>query len=418
MDLGNGLGHLTYSTLVHPGDTWDEMRHSLETYVPEVKRRFCPNAPMGVSLRISHASAERLIGDPDECAWVKAFLDSQDMYVYTVNAFPYGPFKGESVKERVYEPDWTTDARTQYTMDVATILSQITPADVEPTIQTAPLAFKPKVTDTAYIDLFTDNLLRVVAFLMNLEKETGRRVKLAVEPEPYCFLETIEETVSYFNERIYTTPAALRLVELSGQPLAEVFQGVRRYLGVVFDICHQSVEFEDIADDLQALVDAAIPIYKLQEASALNVPRVTDEIVEELKQYTGTIYLSQTTELRDGAITRYLNLEDAIAAYESDPGPRSWRTHFHVPVFLDDLGPFKTTRDGIDAALAFHARSPLSTHLEIETYTWDVLPDHLKTGDITEYVVRELEYVRDELRRQFVALPSDSVVMAAMDKFT
>jgi hypothetical protein len=400
MDLGNGLGHLTYSTLVHPGDTWDEMRASLETYVPEVKHRFSPHSPMGVSLRISNSSADRLIGDPDERAWVKSFLDTNDMYVYTVNAFPYGPFKGEIVKERVYEPDWSTEERTQYTMNVATILSEITGPDVEPTIQTAPLAFKPKVVDQAYIDLFTDNLLRVVAFLMDLEKRTGRRVKLAVEPEPYCFLETIEETVEYFNAYVYTTAAALRVAELSGQPLAEVFQGLRRYLGVVFDICHQSVEFEDITQDLQLLVDAAIPIYKLQEASALNVPDVTDEMVAELKRYTGTIYLSQTTELRDGVITRYLNLEDAIAAYEADPGPRSWRTHFHVPVFLDDLGPFKTTRDGIDAALAFHARTPLSTHLEIETYTWDVLPEHLKTGDITEYVVRELEYVRDELGRQ------------------
>jgi hypothetical protein len=286
-------------------------------------------------------------------------------------------------------------------MNVATILAEITGPDVEPTIQTAPLAFRPKVVDDGYVAAFTDNLLRVVAFLMNLEKETGRRVKLALEPEPYCFLETIEETVEFFKSYVYTTPAALRVAELSGQPLAEVFQGLRRYLGVVFDICHQSVEFEDITDDLQMLVDAAIPIYKLQEASALNVPDVTDEIVEELKRYTGTIYLSQTTELRDAVITKYLNLEDAIAAYEADPGPRSWRTHFHVPVFLDDLGPFRTTRAGIDDALAFHARTPLSTHLEIETYTWDVLPDHLKTGDITEYVVRELEYVRDELARQF-----------------
>ena len=403
MDLGNGLGHLTYSTLVHPGDTWDEMRDSLETYLPEVKRRFCPDQPMGVSLRISNASAKRLMGDERERAWVKKFLDDNDLYVYTVNAFPYGPFKGELVKERVYEPDWTTDERTQYTMNVATILTQITGPEIEPTIQSAPLAFRPKVVDDAYIAKFTDNLLRVVAFLMDLEKRTGRRVKLALEPEPYCFLETIEETVEYFNAYVYTVDAAIRIGELCGQPLAEVFGGVRRHLGVVFDICHQSVEFEDITDDLHLLMNAGIPIYKLQEAAALLVPEVTPEIIEELKRYTGTIYLSQTTERRDGVLTRFLNLEEAMAAWEADPGPRESRTHFHVPVFLQELGPFQTTRSGIDAALAVHARTPLSTHLEIETYTWDVLPEHLKTGDITEYVVRELEYVRDELGRQVSA---------------
>ena len=175
----------------------------------------------------------------------------------------------------------------------------------------------------------------------------------------------------------------------------------------MFDICHQSVAFEDITDDLNLLTEAGIPIFKLQEAAALMVPEVTPEIVTELRRYTGTIYLSQTTERRDGVLTRFLNLEDAIAAWEADPGPREWRTHFHVPVFLADLGPFKTTRSGIDAALAVHAATPLSTHLEIETYTWDVLPDHLKTGDITEYVVRELEYVRDELGRQIAALPPE-----------
>jgi hypothetical protein len=256
------------------------------------------------------------------------------------------------------------------------------------------------VSDESYVAEFTDNLLRVVAFLMDLEKRTGRRVKLALEPEPYCFLETIEETVAYFAARIYTLDSAIRVGQLSGQPLAEVFGGLRRHLGVVFDICHQSVEFEDITADLHLLMNAGIPIFKLQEAAALLVPEVTPEIVEELRKYTGTIYLSQTTELRDGTLTRFLNLEDAIAGWEADPGPREWRTHFHVPVFLKELGPFQTTRGGIDAALAVHARTPLSTHLEIETYTWDVLPDHLKTGDITEYVVRELVYVRDELARQ------------------
>lgn len=404
MDLGNGYGHLTYSTLVHPGDTWSDMKNSLVTYLPGVKAKFSPDAPMGVSLRLAHASVVELLAHPEERQWLKDFLISEDLYVFTVNAFPYGPFKGQIVKEQVYEPDWTTEARTTYTMAIADILAEVTGANVEPTIQTAPLAFRPKVVNDEYIAAFNENIYRVIAHLMNLEKRTGRRVKLALEPEPFCYLETIPETVEYFQKDIYSLKAAERIAQLSGQPLAEVFSATRRYLGVVLDICHQSVEFENIEADIAALSGAGIPIFKLQEAAALQVENVTPEIVEELKKYTGTIYLSQTTELRNGVITRFLNLEDAIKAWEADPGPREWRTHFHVPVFLKDLGPFQTTRGGIDAALKVHARTPLSTHLEIETYTWDVLPEHLKTGDISEYVIRELEYVRDELRRQIAAL--------------
>jgi len=407
MDLKNGYGHLTYSTLVHPGDTWTDMKTSLQTYLPEVKKRFSPDAPMGVSLRLANASVVELLAKPEERKWLRNYLIEQDLYVYTVNAFPYGPFKGQEVKAEVYEPDWTTDARTKYTMNVADILAEVTGSDVEPTIQTAPLAFRPKVTLPEYVAAFNENIYKVIAHLMQLEKRTGRRVKLALEPEPFCHLETIPETVTYFKETIYSLVAAERISKLSGQPLAEVFGATRRYLGVVLDICHQSVEFENITEDIALLSEAGIPIFKLQEAAALQVESVTPEIVAELKKYTGTIYLSQTTELRNGKLTRFLNLEDAIKAWEADPAPdepREWRTHFHVPVFLKDLGPFQTTRGGIDAALKVHAKTPLSTHLEIETYTWDVLPEHLKTGDITEYVVRELEYVRDQLFREIKAI--------------
>jgi hypothetical protein len=166
---------------------------------------------------------------------------------------------------------------------------------------------------------------------------------------------------------------------------------------VVFDICHQAVGFEDIPSSLAKLVAAGIPIFKLQEAAALWVPRVDADVVAALRSFTDTIYLSQTTELRDGRTTRYLNLEDALDAWEADPGERELRTHFHVPVFLDEIGPFRTTRFAVEQALAVHRQTPLSDHLEIETYTWDVLPEELKTGDIDEYLRRELEFVREEV---------------------
>jgi len=119
MDLGNGLGHLTYSTLVHPGDTWEDMWASLTTYVPQVKARVAPNEPFGVSLRLSADSARTLVGSPQEREQPRGFLADNDLYLYTVNAFPYGPFKGRIVKEQVYEPDWRSEERTEYTIAVA-----------------------------------------------------------------------------------------------------------------------------------------------------------------------------------------------------------------------------------------------------------------------------------------------------------
>jgi hypothetical protein len=397
MELKNGLGHLSYSTLVHAGDTWQEMNASLRQFVPAVKARVSPDAPFAVSLRISAASAKTLTDSAAERKSLADFLAKEDLYVYTVNAFPYGPFKGDVVMERVYEPDWTTDARVDYTNSVADILAEISPATVNPSIQSAPLAFKPRVLDDGYIAKFTTNVFRVVAHLLALENSTGRRVKLALEPEPACYLETTDETVAFFTERIYSEAGIRELATIAGIPVSEAEGAMRRYLGIVFDIGHQAVGFEDITDSLKKLVAAGIPIFKLQEAAALWVQSLSLEMLPALRKFTDTIYLSQSSLLRNGEITKFLNLGEALDAYEADPVETEMRTHFHVPVFLEELGPFRTTRFAVQDALRMHREQPLSDHLEIETYTWDVLPPELKTGDIIEYVTRELEFVRNEL---------------------
>jgi hypothetical protein len=397
MDLGNGLGHLTYSTLVHPADNWEQLWDSMQRFVPKVKARVSPNAPFGVCIRLAAPTAELLTSQPAELKKLKSFLADQDMYVYTANAFPYGAFKGTVVKEQVYEPDWRTEERTQYTMQVADILAEIGTPEVPPSIQTAPLGFKPNVTGPDVVASYTEHVLRVAAHLVKLEARTGKLVTLAIEPEPHCFLETTDETVDYFTKHLYTGAAATRLAALTGLPVSEAHVALRRHIGIVFDIGHQSVGFEHIPTSLQKLVDAGIPIFKLQEVAAMHIPEVTQKAVDALAQFAKTVYLSQTVQKKDGKITKFLNLEDAFAAWKNDPGPREWRTHFHVPVFLEDLGAFRTTRFALEDALRFHKATPLSRQLEIETYTWDVLPEHLKTGDIVDYVVREIEWVKGQL---------------------
>ena len=398
MDLGNGLGHLTYSTLVHPGDTWSEMWDSLNRYVPQVKARVSPHQSFGVSLRLSASSAQTLTGDRGERERLKEFLHSHDMYLYTVNAFPYGPFKNRVVKKDVYEPDWSTDARSTYTMQVADILADVAAPHVNPSIQSPPLGFKPNVTGPEYVNSFMRHVIGVVAHMVQLEKRTGRTVTLALEPEPACFLETTEEAVAYFKDHLYAADSVRSLMTQTGLSKPQAETALRNHLGMVYDICHQAVEYEDIGKSLQALADAGIPVFKLQEAAALRVPVVTQEIVEAMRPFAETVYLTQTVEMRNGKMMRYLNLEDAFAAWARDPGPREWRTHVHVPVFLESIGEhFKTTRFAIEDALKFHKKNKLSPQLEIETYTWDVLPESMKTGSIVDYVQRELDWVKGQL---------------------
>lgn len=397
MDLGSGHGHLTYSTLVHPGDTWEDMWSSLTTYVPQVKARVSPETPFGVCLRLSAASAETLWGDAQERGRLSAFLDEQDLYVFTANAFVYGGFKGQVVKEVVYEPDWQTEERVRYTMQVADILADIAPDGVNPSIQTPPMGFKPKVTGPEVVAEYTSNVMRVVAHLVELERRTGKTITLAIEPEPACFVATTDEAIDYFRDHLYAAPAVSQLAAVTGLPISEANATLRRHLGIVYDVGHQAVEFEDARAALGKLVGAGIPVFKLQLAAALRIPEVTQADVDRLKGFAGSIYLTQTHERRDGEITRYLNMEDAFAAWDADAGPREWRIHFHVPVFLESLGDLKTTRPSTAEALAVHKATPLSRHVEIETYTWDVLPEEFKTGDIVEYVSREIEWALAEL---------------------
>jgi len=391
-----GSSHLSYCTNIHPGESWNEISANLAHYLPRVKRRVCPDAPFGVGLRLS-AAAARALSASDTLAQFAGFLRANDLYVFTINGFPYGPFHGTPVKEKVYLPDWGDEARLEYTNQLADLLAAL-PSDSEVgSISTVPGAFKRNAVTPDAVAQIADRLIRHVAHLVKVERDTGRRIVLALEPEPCCLLETVDETVAFFGGHLYSRHAATRLASLAGLGVNDAEQALRRHLGVCLDVCHAAVEFEDPANCFGALAGAGIPIAKMQVTAGLRIPRVTADAIAALQRLAEPVYLHQVVERGSGALRRYVDIDAACASETWRSGDCEWRVHFHVPVFLEQLEDSSSTQPFVREMLALHRQQSRTPHLEVETYTWSVLPARAREVPIEEAIARELLWVQGEL---------------------
>jgi sugar phosphate isomerase/epimerase len=390
-------GHLTYCTNIHPGETWPEVRTNLERYLLSVKDQLAPKGRFGVGLRLSAVAASAL-AEPRTLAEFKAFLQHNELYVFTLNGFPYGKFHGEPVKQNAYLPDWGAEERVRYSNQLADLLIELLPddADLEGSISTVPGAFKANAQSDDQVARITELLLRHVAHLVQLRSHTGRTIGLALEPEPCCFLETVEETIAFFRNHAASESAATRLMELTGLSREQAREALHRHLGVCLDLCHAAVEFEDAAGCLQQLRDANIRVHKMQLSSGLRVANVDSRTESLLRPFDDRVYLHQVIERNANGLERYLDLADAFATLPQG-GEREWRVHCHVPVFLDDMGEFGSTQSFIRDALAAHRANPITDHLEAETYTWSVLPERYRGASVDHAIARELSWLREHL---------------------
>jgi hypothetical protein len=232
----DGNVHLTYCSNIHAGENWAEVRANLENYLPRAKAALAPDAPFGIGLRLSAVAANELA---DESALVefKAFLAQRDLYVFTLNGFPYGEFHGTPVKENVYLPDWRDDARLVYSNQLADILAAILPDGMDGSISTVPGAFKALIVSDNDVAEITENLVRHTAHLIKIHQRTGKLISLTLEPEPCCFIETIDESVAFFKDQLFSPAARHLLMTMTSLDADAADAALRRHLGLCLDLC-------------------------------------------------------------------------------------------------------------------------------------------------------------------------------------
>jgi sugar phosphate isomerase/epimerase len=396
-----GFFHLTYCTKIHPGHGWEELFGNLRRYAPDLKARLAPAGAFGLGLRLSAAEARELLAQ-DRLAEFQAFLDRHDLYVFTLNGFPYGDLTGPEVKARIFAPDWREESRVRYTLDLIEILKRLLPTGAEGSISTTPLSYKAWIApgDTAAWNRMTRNLVRVTERLARIRVEEGKFIHLDLEPEPDGLLEVSREVADFFRDRLLKVGAAV-LAERSRIGLLEARRFLLEHIQVCLDTCHLAVAHEDPAAALDTLMEAGVRVGKVQITAGLKVElpegaRPRAAVARELEPFTHSPYLHQVIGQDEKARqVRFPDLAPALPRLTAGLG-RNFRIHYHMPLFVERYRQLQSTRNDTRAVLSLLKARGFCRHLEIETYTWEWLPPDLKL-DLLDSLCREYLWVLESL---------------------
>lgn len=382
--------HLTYCLNVHPGENWDDQFSAIRTHTTAVRDQVAGGKPFGLGLRLSDRSAQDL-ADPARLAEFKKFLHDQQMYVFTVNAFPFGQFHGTQVKDQVYAPDWRTLERVKYTTRVVDALANLLPADgTAGSISTVPGSFKAWIQNEDDQGAITKNLAFMAAHLKRLEDRTGKYIHLGLEPEPSCLWETTGEFVEFYNGELLSWGAAY-LHDHFGFSLEDAAAAIRRYIGVCFDCCHLAIQFEDLSASLDRLKREGILVSKIHLSAAI---KGRAEAEARMADFLDDVYLHQVKAVTTAspALLSWVDLPEALAGLKVIPNLKEFRCHFHVPFYWDGDGVIGTTRDELNSRFWDRVRGGVTQHLEVETYTFGVMPPDLRPAKLSDALATELRH--------------------------
>ncbi|MBO3458965.1 metabolite traffic protein EboE [Aetokthonos hydrillicola Thurmond2011] len=392
--------HLTYCTNIHPGEEWSQVFTNLKRYIPELKARLTTDKPFGIGLRLADVATRELL-QGNTLAEFQLWLKVHNLYVFTLNGFPYGGFHGQVVKDQVYAPDWSKQERLDYTLRLVDILAKLLPAGMDGSISTLPLSYKPWLQENQTLRKSIANtaslhIAQVVAQMVRIRIDTEKLLHLDLEPEPDGLIENAAEVVDYFETHLLPIGGSY-LAEHLAIPLEAAQTLLREHVRICYDTCHFAVGYEDPVSVFREFQAAQIQIGKIQISAALrvNIPsniKERTQIKERLQDFAESTYLHQVVARdRNGQLLHYPDLEIALPNLEHTTDSE-WRIHFHVPIFIHDYQLLQSTQDDIVTMLQLVRSHNISKHLEIETYTWDVLPQQMKL-DLLASIEREYDWI-------------------------
>lgn len=398
--MKTGNYHLTYCTNIHAAESWEETFVVVRDHVLAVKQRISANEPFGIGLRLSsQASIELLQGNCLER--FRDFLKQNDLYVFTINGFPYGDFHGRHIKDQVYTPDWSGIERYRYSLRLIQILERLLPMDMEGSISTLPLSYRPWFTDQpaelkAFYDVAVTRLTKLVSAMAESYLKSGRLIHLDLEPEPDCLLQISNDVVHFFRQ--YLIPLGVKTLKQQGYSAADAEALIRRHIRICYDVCHFAVEYESPIDVFNKLDSEGIGIGKVQLSSALRTQHLQTRKKAQacFAGFDDPVYLHQSVAVNaKGEKLFYPDLE-ALLDVDSWQPLQEVRVHFHLPIFFRKNELFSSTQDAVEEVLELLCQRGEKPALEIETYTWDVLPPSLRE-DLTSSICREILWVRERL---------------------
>lgn len=247
----------------------------------------------------------------------------------------------------------------------------------------------------------------MAVFLEKLEEETGHHIHIDIEPEPDGLLENSDEVIAFYNN--YLFPQAGNILLENRVKTLKIRKILSKISPDLLWYLPFFTRFWRARKTFAKFTENDILIGKIQISSALKIifdPENKDQIWESLERFDEATYLHQVTENRDGKVITYPDLP-AILSEKDDF--EELRAHFHVPVFLEEFQGLFSTQDYIIKTLDYLEEHQVTEHLEVETYTWEVLPESLKI-DLSSSIIRELQWVLERVKQHVWKRRSSSIL--------